>query len=525
MSFSVGLPSDFVQVEAGATTPFNIEIANRTDQQDQFELSVEGLDPEWIAVPVPMFTVAARDSAIEKVFLKPPRLSESLAGTYPFVIRLRSLESGEAKTAQAVLEIKPYHHISIEVTPKRGTVSAFSKLCTFSVTVMNLGNSEHTLQLFASDPEDECAFEFEPDRITLGPGQQRDVALVSSATRRPLLANPRLNSFSATARSANAPSVVGSAQAQLEQRALISPGTLVFLLLLILLISTWLYFMPKPPAVSQLTITKSRLMVGETATVHWNADNATSVEITANGRPVDGVSGVTGSTTFTPTLPGDYTIDAVARKGDSRSEKRILHVTVEEAPIMPAAKIVEFKITPKSVSVGEVVNVRYKLNDFTVRATLSPPGVDLDIKANDKELEMQRAGKIDYTLIAYNRDGKDVRQTISVIVTEGPRIVDFKADRSRVEMPGETVRISWQLNKAIRATLDDGSGSTPMNLEPPSSGTTEVVITKTTTFTLVGYDANGKTSTKKFVVELKPADVSPTPSSTGDPPVTTGGGN
>jgi hypothetical protein len=113
MSFSVRISSDLVSVEAGATVPLGIEVANRSDEADRFEMEVEGLDPDWTAVPVPTFAADPRDIQTEKVFFKPPRVSESSAGTFPFVIRIRSLVSGEVRTAQGILEIKPYHHLSI----------------------------------------------------------------------------------------------------------------------------------------------------------------------------------------------------------------------------------------------------------------------------------------------------------------------------------------------------------------------------------------------------------------------------
>ena len=115
MSFSIRLAEDMISVEAGVTVPLGVEIANRDEDQDRYEMEIEGLDPEWTAVPVPTFTVSARENHTEKVFFKPGRVSESVAGNYPFVIRVRSLENGEVRTAQGVLNIKPYHHHSMEV--------------------------------------------------------------------------------------------------------------------------------------------------------------------------------------------------------------------------------------------------------------------------------------------------------------------------------------------------------------------------------------------------------------------------
>ena len=139
MSFTVRLSSDLITAEAGSSAPVAVDVANRSEDADRFELEIEGLDPEWTAVPVPSFAVEAGEQASEKVFLKPPRTSESLAGNYPFVVKIRSLVSGDARTVQGVLQVKPYNHISMEINPKKGFVSVTRKDNGFEVTLINLG--------------------------------------------------------------------------------------------------------------------------------------------------------------------------------------------------------------------------------------------------------------------------------------------------------------------------------------------------------------------------------------------------
>ena len=107
MSFGVRLSVDTVPIESGATVPCALEITNQGSERERFELSVEGVDQEWVLVTVPEFIVEAGETVNEKIFFKPPRTSESLAGNYPFVVKVRSLESGEFKTAQGVILVTP----------------------------------------------------------------------------------------------------------------------------------------------------------------------------------------------------------------------------------------------------------------------------------------------------------------------------------------------------------------------------------------------------------------------------------
>src|SRR5256885_1805032 len=108
MSFTIRLSQDLTAVEAGATVPLSIEVVNKGEAEDRYEMQVEGIDPEWTASPEPVFTVGPGETHSQKVFFKPPRSSESIAGNYPFVVRVRSLNSGDARTAQGVLQIKAF---------------------------------------------------------------------------------------------------------------------------------------------------------------------------------------------------------------------------------------------------------------------------------------------------------------------------------------------------------------------------------------------------------------------------------
>src|SRR4051794_4834833 len=114
MSFTIRLSQDLTAVEAGATVPLSIEVTNKGEEADRFEMQVEGIDSEWTAAPEPVFTVGPGETHSQKVFFKPPRSSESVAGNYPFVVKIRSLNSGDSRTVQGVLQIKPFHHLSME---------------------------------------------------------------------------------------------------------------------------------------------------------------------------------------------------------------------------------------------------------------------------------------------------------------------------------------------------------------------------------------------------------------------------
>lgn len=518
MSFSVRIFADLVSVEAGATMPLGIEIANRSDDADRFELEVEGLDPDWTAVPVPTFAVDPRDIQSEKVFFKPPRVSESLAGTYPFVIKVRSLVNGEVRTAQGILEIKPYHHLTMELTPKKGVYSAFRKSNVFQATIMNLGNTDHTLQVFASDPEDALAYEIEHQQISIGPGQTRTLAVTPKPTAKRAFSGSRLHGFTVSTRSIESPAIGSSAQAQLEERPAISPASLFIAVLFLLVFAGWYALLPKPPQLNRLTLTPIDPVRGQSLKVEWTSTNATSVQLTFGGRTITDLK-PNGEYSFTPEQSG--TVEAVAiRDGKVSSPASRSFIVRDPEPVLDP-EILSFDITPKTAKPGDTLLVKYKLGPNVQEATLEPSGITLDKVLEQVQITADIQGNVRYTLVAKNQD-KVARKsvTVSVVATSDASIVVFRAEPLRLVEGGGRVVITWQFARAERRELKAGD-------EPPAqveeSGTRDYIIDRTTEFTITGYDAQGRTVSRTIKVEVAaPSLDSPEPPPAA--PVGAGGG-
>lgn len=523
MSFTVRLAAEVVPVDPGATAPVVVEIVNRGEQAEEIEVQFEGLDVEWTAVPTPVLTVGPQESISERLYLKPPRVSESVAGAYPFAVRARSLVDGESRTVQGVLEIRPYNHLSVDALPKRGVVTAFSRQVAFEVTVMNLGNSEVSLQMFATDTDEACAYEFSQDKFSLAPGQQKTVEAVCSPRRRSLFSNSRLHIVTISARTLETPTSAGSTQVQVEQRAALTPLTLLAGLLFVAFAFAWWWTYPRPPVIDSFALDRQEVTVGEPVRVSWGTTRARSVTLRVGDKTIERLAN-NGSYTFTPEAAGTLLVELVARYEGRRSGPETRSLVVMEPVKVPAPRILEFKITPTSLNVGQTFSVSYKLSPSVTKATLSPPGLTLDPMVPEIELEAQRPGEIVYRLIAVNSAGARDEKTVKVKVVEGPEvsIVVFSVDRTKVTPDEPAVRITWQLERAARAEIL-GLGE-PMQIEP--KGTLDVELTKTTTLILKGYDSKGRTITRELKVEFvaPPPPDPPVSDPAGDPASTTGGG-
>ncbi|MEA2552134.1 MAG: hypothetical protein QOJ65_310 [Fimbriimonadaceae bacterium] len=507
MSFAVRLSTDLVSVEAGATMPLSVEVTNKGPETDRFELEVEGLDPEWTAIPVPTFQVGPGETASEKIFFRPPRAPESQAGNYPFVVKVRSLSSGEQKTAQSVLQIKPFHHISAELSPKKGYVGAYRRKASFTLTLVNLGNTEHTLQLSGSDPEEALTFEFEHDQVTLGSGQQKDVQVIVQPTTTRFFSSTRLYGFSVTARSTDTPTVAAAAQAQLEQRPAFTPSTLVIILVTLALALLWWKQMPTPTKF-ELGVSLNQVSLGDTVIVWWRAENAVQVHLDADGVKIfDGIQ-PSGSVTYVAKKGGPIDISGYAKNKEGKQTEPI-HTTlaVDVPQPAPLPKIELFTATPETLRVGESVVLNYKFNDAVTKASISPIGKELNLNDNQIEIPITQEGPRKFTVIAENRDGKVAKKSVlvSARLESEVKIIDFSAKPTVLMAPGGNVTVSWQLTNAVHAEITPNPNSSTSEVDPVK-GSFDIYVTKTTTFTLTSKDRNNLAviTTLRVIVEADP---------------------
>ncbi len=498
MSFRLFLVSDHVEVEAGGSMPLAFELVNQGEESEMYEITVEGLDPEWFAIPNPTPRLDPGESQREGVLLKPPRTNESVAGDYPFLVHVRSLSTGESKEVPASLSIKPFHSISLTASPKKGLVTPSKRVAEFRVTALNLGNGEHELQLFGTDTDDEVEFNFSQERITVGPGQEKSVVLTATPNRRPLLANSRLYGLSITARSVTTPSVSSTTSAQIEQRAVASPGAFAAILLVLALIGGWILSFPKPPLLEELILSQNRIQLGNTVRIDWRASNAKKVELIIDGEPKPQLA-LVGALEFKPTQARTYEIEAYALDGRNRSPLVKRTLTVDAPPEVPVPRILAFDAQQDTVNVGGKVRLEYSINDAVVRLTLFPNNLVLDprVRSNMIEVPAEIEGPITYRLVAENSAGSlDTRETtVTVEKRSGAKIVVFRATETEVEPEGGSVRLSWTVTEAIRVELLVNKAIQEF---PPESSGTELSVTEETTLVLRAFDRQG------LLVESKP---------------------
>lgn len=515
--FGVGLSKDLLHVEPGNAATLVVTVTNQSSGADRYEIEVEGLDASWVALPSAAFTLGPGEEKQQKALIKPPRTAESKAGSYPFLVKVRSLESGRAEEVQAVLEIEPFSLVSIEVEPRRESTGVLAKQAPYTVTAINLGNQELSLQLFADDPEDACTYQFAQERVLLAPGQQKQVRLSVQPSHFPLIGTPRLFAFTVSARGIDNPHISANAQAQIERKATVSPSVLAVVLFFAVMAILWIWNRPRTPEVLSFHPNKYEVLAGQTVKLFWDTKYATKVEIESSDRRPTIRGGPSGEVEVPIDTTVTFTISAL-NDADRRSlwhpPVQIVAKIPEEEPL-PA--IDSFTISPTKVAPGSAVTVSYKVQNAD-RIILQPFNFTLPPNLDTFKFTVPSEGKFDLTLTVFNKSGQAAQRSAALTVESPSKavITQFRATvlgepvGEKELDPDTPVTLEWSVRKAARAQIDPAVPDFDIN-----RGSVTVILRRTTTYTLTVFDEDDRPAQQKVTIKVKQA-VGAAPSSTGD---------
>jgi hypothetical protein len=560
----VALSETNIAIEAGGTAQLVVTLANHQETADRLMLEVEGLDVEWYSIPVSAVNVAPGAQASERILFKVARNSENLADAYPFLVRVKAMETGEVGVAQAILTVQPFDLLQVDLNPKRAVATFLRPINEFETIVANHGNQERTFDLYASDPDDACAYEFDTDRISLRPGQAAHIPLVTRPRTSAVLGSAQLYGFTVNVRATNDAYVSASTHGQLEKRALISPLLGIFLILLTFSgFAAWLFW-PKPPVemkVRDFVATPVNMTPGQPTPRPISNDpdrNANRPVFVAYGQKVllswdvtpgfkqliikqrvgtDGADvpdpgeqrNPVGSITVEPKHP--VTIYTLILRGEHQPEK-IQRLIVQVGPPPPVQKprILSFSATPAVIHQGEMVMLSWS-STGAEKIILDPGNYEVSRFEQTRQIRLDE--DTTFTLRAFSKDDKMAPALSTTKVRVVPRDVciaeirGFRVVNDPVYI-GDKVRLRWSTAYARSVRIDSDKGPAVGVVASPGSGTIEVPmpITEPTTFTLTATDSADKFVTKQITITPKerPAQLPEPETMPGEnaPPNTTG---
>ncbi len=501
-----------IVVEPGTTAQLSVTITNQQENDDHLFIEIEGIDIEWYAIPVPSFTIAAGQQQTARVMIKIARACESYAGTYPFVVRVRSMESGEFGIQQAVLSIKPFSSLMMDINPKRAISTFIHHANVYDISVSNLGNHEETLDLYASDPDDDCAYEFDRDRITLKSGHIETIPLLIEPVARPFVGSGRLIGFTVTARSSQDSYVSASVHGQLERRPFLSTLTALMLSIIVIGVLGWALFHPHPAEISSFTADNMKPVAGSTILLSWAGMNfGPDAYITPGNIPV---KSSVGSVQVTAPQPG-LTIYTLHIPSGGRDITRDLPINIQPAPIPPKARIRSFTASQTRIHPGDSVTLSWDVIN-AISIILNPLNQSGDPRQYLSQ-EVKPDSTTTYILTAKDGAGNVITRQLTVTVVPPNEslatITYFKAKPDSIYTNQKTT-LSWSVDNAMSVDIDNNIGS---NL--PVKGQISLTPAQTTTYTLSAIDNRGIIRTQTVTVTVSEPPPPPTttiPPSTGD---------
>jgi uncharacterized membrane protein len=506
------LSSDDISVEPGNTVQLSITATNLQETLDNVALEIEGLDVEWYAIPVPSLALPPGASETAKILFRVARASSSTAGAYPFVVRAKGMESGATAVQQATLTVKGFSALQLEIAPKRSHITYLRPHDVRAVTISNQGNQPETLDVFASDNEDACTYEFTAERITLQPGHSETLELTISPKVRRFVGSPRLLAFTVTVRSPRNSWVNDSATGQLEVRPMLTAVTASVVPLLVLAIAAFAVFRPRPVAIQSFTASPMEVTAGAPVTLSWDiAHNGPNSMILPGNLPVkDGV----GNMTVVPTETTTYTLVA---RGGGAEEKRTVTVVVIPKPPPARAVIDSFTASQKRIHMGDTVTLSWKVRNAKL-VRLNPVDTQLVDARVYTSRQVTPEQTTTYELAAQGEGGDVVTKAVTVTVVDSltciAEILFFRAKPERIQV-GEKAVLTWSVEGATSVDIDNGIGG-----QLASVGKFEVTPVETTTYTLTATDNRGlrKTASVTVTVTAPPTLENIEPATTVPPP-------
>jgi hypothetical protein len=186
-----------LRIDPGQTGELLVTIQNLSEIVDQYCVEIDGLEASWFSIPISELSLFPQDQQRARISLHPPSGSEAEAGKYDFMVRVISRENPTERTSvPATLEVLPRLALEVGLSPERATSTGDG---VFQVRLVNPSNVDLTVDLSAADPEEGCAYRFEPGRVSLEAGESRGITLRVSPKARPPRGEARRYDFTVRA--------------------------------------------------------------------------------------------------------------------------------------------------------------------------------------------------------------------------------------------------------------------------------------------------------------------------------------
>lgn len=163
----------------GQAQPIAITITNTSTVIGGYALRLLGADPSWVSLEADQLSLFPEETRTVLVHITAPRGIP--AGSRRIAVQVRELTPPEASSITEIdLTVPAAKSVQVRADPLAVTAG---KRATFSLVVENTGNTMIAAYLAGDDAEGQVRFDFEPERVSLSPGEHTVVDMRSAARR------------------------------------------------------------------------------------------------------------------------------------------------------------------------------------------------------------------------------------------------------------------------------------------------------------------------------------------------------
>ncbi|MDO8671436.1 MAG: hypothetical protein Q7O66_08410 [Dehalococcoidia bacterium] len=417
MSERIGLslepPSLQVKVDGEAVVAV-LTVENRSPIVDQYDVSIEGLEPAWYDLSGAVAGVFPGEKAQVSVSFHLPQTIQLQAGLCPFVVKVTSRSHPEDySTAEGSLDILAFGDMTMQMSPER--LEGREGLANLLLT--NRSNNPVTVTMRATDAEEGLDFRFSAESVTVPVAGESSVDLMVKPKKRPRFGAVHEYQFSVSFQKEGEESAAQTAEGifiyrpplanlPVALRSLwlrLKPILPLLLSLLALAFAALTYIKPLPtptpgaPSVPPPVIQSFRSESGPGGTIFlkWQVQGAKQVRL--DGKDVDPEQ---GSSPISSLQNKEYTLEA-ANEGSSVYQR--LGIVVLKPPTITA-----FEAQPAVVDKDGTATLSWKVENAT---SVSVDGTLVDkqeVASGKRQVKVDQTR--DYVLLAENDTGWVVRR-------------------------------------------------------------------------------------------------------------------
>ena len=264
--------SSMTEIEAGATTEFELTVTNAGPLVANMQLQLQGIPSSWVQIIPPVLNLNEGRKGLFTVRINPPRDPSSEAGYYNLhFIAASPNYQGETGIVDSSLTILPFtEYMVVGPTHRRLEISRRKQSDLADIVILNKGNAATTFFHRSYDDANELYFTYEregsslqgQESVTVRPGDNSRVPLRISSRKLPLFGfSSHSHHYNTDVTPADRPGEGQSVMGEVVVKPLINTFW-VFIALIILLLCGLVVLQPR-------IFRFDGDLTGITASAHW----------------------------------------------------------------------------------------------------------------------------------------------------------------------------------------------------------------------------------------------------------------